>query len=839
VNVSEFAEVSLTSENLAATDNDTDDRLLNFILVKLPEFGEIRVGPKKVDQFSQGELLDGRVRYVHTGKEIGRSPIKDIVTFTVLDQSPPAAAETIPLIDLEVTVEPVDNSPPELLVGGPLLVQEGKAACITADIVSARDVDSQDEALLFVVAQTPMWGFLERSKGTSRSGRSQTSRRISSFTLSDLRDGTVLYVPSNLSKGSPPSDSFFIYCTDGQNHSPLSQIEISVLPPNIKLPDFELANIVVDEGGEIAIRVQMTGDIGGRQKNSEVSTLSVATPPLHGELILARSEPQKGTKEVRFHEVAVEDLEGPEVQLIYRHDGSESKDDRFALSLSEGIHVVKRTCMVVVLPVNDAKPALLRAGPLYVDYGGTRLITNSVLKAVDDDSRNSDIYFIIVTTPRKGTIERQVVSGGSDGSEWIVLETGNNFTQAAIDDNLVRYTHTTELGESTGDKFLFSVTDSAYTLSGLSFLIEISRMSPRRILLHNRIMSLKDGEQKTICSDDLKADDGGKQPLDIIFTVSEYPMHGTLGLSGGQANTTEVRQFTQLDLNEKSVFYRHDNTKPGFSTFEDKMTLVITSSRLIVAPMIAVFKFTILTDDQFLPSLITNIPLTIIQGTTTNIPSANLLVAQRNGSTSTTTGNLAYIVVERPKHGQLLIRGFPVTGSFTQLDIDARDVDYASDDSDDSMTDYFLFTVTDTSRHRHDVGYLVNETVHRRPAFFNILIQPVTKEPPKLVMNRSPENLISLGNGKSGFLITGEHLKATHPFFSSEDITFTIKDAPRSGTLEYSGTGRPARKRLTQKELDEGRIAYALNERPLGAATSENFTFRVQDGNRNTLDDQR
>ena len=39
------------------------------------------------------------------------------------------------------------------------------------------------------------------------------------------------------------------------------------------------------------------------------------------------------------------------------------------------------------------------------------------------------------------------------------------------------------------------------------------------------------------------------------------------------------------------------------------------------------------------------------------------------------------------------------------------------------MSDYFLFAVADG---RHD-GYLVNGTAHRKPAFFNILIQPASK----------------------------------------------------------------------------------------------------------------
>ena len=80
-------------------------------------------------------------------------------------------------------------------------------------------------------------------------------------------------------------------------------------------------------------------------------------------------------------------------------------------------------------------------------------------------------------------------------------------------------------------------------------------------------------------------------------------------------------------------------------------------------------------------------------------------------------------MVEPPRHGQLLIAGRRVSRSFTQADIDAGNVEYRSVSADEAMTDYFLFAVADG---RHD-GYLVNGTAYRKPAFFNILIQPASK----------------------------------------------------------------------------------------------------------------
>ena len=158
--------------------------------------------------------------------EVGGS---DLVTLTVSDDRDLQmdVSDPVPLVDVELEVLPVDNSAPELVVSGAVVISGGgQAAAITPTVVSARDQDSPDDALTFVVAQTPMWGFLERAKTTTRSGRSQTSRRVSTFSVADLRQGAVRYVPSNLSKGGPPSDSFSVYVTDGTNRSPLGHIEV-------------------------------------------------------------------------------------------------------------------------------------------------------------------------------------------------------------------------------------------------------------------------------------------------------------------------------------------------------------------------------------------------------------------------------------------------------------------------------------------------------------------------------------------------------------------------------------------------------------------------------------
>lgn len=64
----EGAEVVLSSEHIYATDEDSDDMELMFLLARPPYHGVVRKGGTAVDRFSQADVTAGLVTYKHTGK---------------------------------------------------------------------------------------------------------------------------------------------------------------------------------------------------------------------------------------------------------------------------------------------------------------------------------------------------------------------------------------------------------------------------------------------------------------------------------------------------------------------------------------------------------------------------------------------------------------------------------------------------------------------------------------------------------------------------------------------------------------------------------------------------
>lgn len=68
LSVEEGGRVQVTVEYLSATDRDSDDSRLTYILARSPGEGQLQRGGQVVDRFSQQDLLQGLVFYVHTGE---------------------------------------------------------------------------------------------------------------------------------------------------------------------------------------------------------------------------------------------------------------------------------------------------------------------------------------------------------------------------------------------------------------------------------------------------------------------------------------------------------------------------------------------------------------------------------------------------------------------------------------------------------------------------------------------------------------------------------------------------------------------------------------------------
>lgn len=66
----EGGRVQVTVDYLSATDRDSDDSRLTYMLARSPGRGELQRAGLTVDKFSQQDLLQGHIYYSHTGEDV-------------------------------------------------------------------------------------------------------------------------------------------------------------------------------------------------------------------------------------------------------------------------------------------------------------------------------------------------------------------------------------------------------------------------------------------------------------------------------------------------------------------------------------------------------------------------------------------------------------------------------------------------------------------------------------------------------------------------------------------------------------------------------------------------
>ena len=417
-------------------------------------------------------------------------------------------------------------------------------------------------------------------------------------------------------------------------------------------------------------------------------------------------------------------------------------------------------------------------------FGSVSLISSVVLETTDFDSSPDQLRYVILSLPTKGHLQLkqcnlpEVNDYDLIDANWITLAPEHNFSQEDINTNCVRYIHTGSSHDEGGDKFVFHVTDELYRTPKQTFTISVLNTKTEDITLHNNVLTVREGSRRIINEQYLTATQGTTSPRELSFYITGAPLHGFLSLSGNDQMV--IDSFNQQEVIADKLLYTHNvaNELTSSSIRNDRFyyTVMSTGRNGINRTRSGVFRINIEPLDRELPTLDTLMPLTVVQSYEELISSANLHVSDPD----TPTYNITYIVTDSPVHGEILNNGAPLLDeSFTQYDLDQERISYRSNTSDDVGIDFFLFTLTDN----HHNGYLINGTFQLTSSFFSILIQPLSKEIPKLRKNISPQELEFFGKEKYGFTISQENLWATQPLSEPEGIVYTLLVRPEHGIL--------------------------------------------------------
>ncbi|NXT84904.1 FREM3 protein, partial [Zapornia atra] len=434
----------ISSQDLKATDIDSEDKSLAYIIRLTPAQGflqylnrqeEVLCNITRDTNFTQDDLDQGFIRYVHTGLH----GVRDLMKFDVTDG-------INALVDryFYITIGSIDMVFPEVINKGVTLKEGGKVT-LTTDLLSTSDVNSPDENLHFSVTRSPSWGHLENSD--------RPGVPVVSFTQLQLAGNKIYYI--HTAKDEVKMDSFEFEVTDGYNPV-FRTFRVFITDVDNKKPILTIGDLAVEEGETRLITpFELTVEDGDTP--DYLLLFTVTQVPVHGQILYNNSYPVTSFSKHDLNENLIS----------YRHDGTETSQDSFSFSLTDGTHTdfyvfpdtSKEICQpqmmrilissldnrVPQLVVNKGAPTLRRLPAGHLGF----LITNKALKAEDRDSPHKLLKYKITYGPEHGFI----VNTGL-GNESI-----RTFMQVDIDEMKISYI-LKEGDNATSDIFYFSVEDS-------------------------------------------------------------------------------------------------------------------------------------------------------------------------------------------------------------------------------------------------------------------------------------------------------------------------------------------------------------------------------------------
>ncbi|XP_070711353.1 FRAS1-related extracellular matrix protein 1a [Pempheris klunzingeri] len=828
----EGQEVVITAEYIYATDADSDNSSLAFLIARQPYHGVVLRHGVIVDHFVQADVTAGIVTYKHTGLEIGLTPRHDTITFVISDGEPEHSAlccgegnptgtrgrlsrgDSLPVYDLQITVFPVDSQPPSLTTGGIFMVDEGGTAPITASHLKASDMDTVLDRLVVSLIALPQFGYIENVLPSPGFEKSNTGISIASFSYKDIINGHVNYVQSRHQGVEPTADQFILCVSDGKHSSAHVPLYIIINPTNDEIPEFVVRNITVREGDmkQLDSSVLHVTDLDVPE---DILHFSVVKAPQHGSIVKHSSKKPVYKRRQAGPQSLVVDFTMTDLtngmDLMYMHDDSENMEDSFTVQLTDGRHQLHRQVVVKVLPVNDEEPRVIRNNGLQVDPGETRLISSVTLFSQDSDTPPSEVMYMFKSIPIQGLLQIK------EAEDWATLTAGANCTQEIVDMNLLRYTHTGQHSAKTQDFFVFYLLDGKNRSPPQHFHIFVRDLEKGNIAIFVKPVKVSRGDRVVLTTDVLLATDGTDKPEELLYVITSPPVHGHIEYikHPGLAIST----FSQMDVVANLVAYVHDNrANAATEAFQFVVSNSMTSrngSFMIAVEMV----------DRILPSLSTNKGLSVPQGSSMILGPDCLTMSDPD----TPPGSLTFVLLQPPLYGRLQLGGTTLTAAsnFTQRDIQKLEVTYVHDGGP-SQIDRFAFTAFDSTNR----GFLLNGQLHVAPVFFTIQIKPLDKSSPEVVKLLPLWKAELLDDGRYGIFLSSREVKARDSNSREDELIFCIIRQPYFGYLENISTGGFVAQRFPQTELTKRAIVYIIN--PDEESLSDSLEFRVSDPLGNT-----
>ena len=562
-----------------------------------------------ITTFSQQQITDGDVQFVHDGNEAAPSysvtvsdgaltdgPLAATITFTNVNDAP--------VIDLDAddsAAAGVDYASTWTEGGGPVLVADADA------IVS--DADHAMLQSLVVTIANPLDGALETlaadTTGTSITASYNASTNVLTLSGADTLANyqqvlrTVTYDNASDSPDTT-ARTIDLVADDGAVLSTTATTILSLGATN----DSPTANADAGatlEGGTVT--VDLAANDTDPDDGLDLTSIQIVSGPSNGSVIVNGD----GT-------------------VDYTHDGSETIADSFTYTIRDATGAVSNTATVTLAITPQDDNPVLGNNQLTITEGGTVILTGAELSAIDAETATGLLQFTI--------------SGVTGGQFELVASPGvaiTTFSQQQITDGDVQFVHD---GGEAAPSYSVTVSDGALTDGPLAATITFTNVNDAPTANADADATIEGGTVTIdLAVNDTDPDDG----LDLgSIQIVSGPTNGSIVVNG-----------------DGTVDYTHDGTE----TIADSFTYTIRDAAGQVSNTATVTLTITPQDDN---PVLGNNQLTITEGGTVVLTGAEL-----SASDAETAANLLQFTVSGVAGGQFELVASPGVAitSFSQQQV--------------------------------------------------------------------------------------------------------------------------------------------------------------------------
>ncbi|KAH8323206.1 hypothetical protein KR067_000506, partial [Drosophila pandora] len=659
VSVVEGKTVQLSPTDMQPYSEYYRGKILEYIVTIASTSGHIQAGNSKVKRFTQKQLEQGSIQYVHNGSENAT----DTITLVAMARN----KESVPF-DLEFSVIPVNDEEPMMVTNTGLQVWNGGryvikntdlrkfAVCtilyvmrIVLYLLVAQDYDTSPENLTYVVHHI-YGGYLAQ--------KSAPQRKIEQFTQAQINSEQIYFMHDSNSRRNELS----FVVTDGLFNTTTQMLNIEIKPIEILGERNENLHVFPLTKKQI-LRDHLHFKCSDEEREIRYN---ITVPPSLGRIVNEFLDNGFNREVSEFTQSDVDNgyifYEHTAVIMEFRINDSfyfdvvaersdRLLDQKFNIEIS-----VSSGGLLRFLPVNK----------ITVDEGGSVPIVLDFSKILDylktkAGISNPELFIEAVQKPTHGSIGLVPDFRGAQR-----YHSSDFFTKK------VYYIH--DHSDTLEDTILMSVylTQGNIFLCNLTIPVSINPINdqPFRLITHLPQMTVVEGENRTITRNDLLTEDADTPPEEIIYDVMSGPTLGVLKKVKNDGEAEELlafsNQFTQADINNDRIVYVHfgnpQSTTFCFTVSDGQANAAYEIFTIKIAPI------------SLLPSA-SQVPVKIQQGATT----APMRLEHIGLTTNVQVERLSYNVTNSPIYGIMVFNNQP-TLRFTQQQLESGQISFMQTD---------------------------------------------------------------------------------------------------------------------------------------------------------------